>query len=351
MAALQKFLREMSDNFQKIAQGQHLMRAEADAVMEEVLSGHVAEAQLIEFLTAMNAKGPSVEELVGFATAMRRHAAPVFNDKHPRPAGALVDTCGTGGDGAGTFNISTAAAFVVAGAGARVAKHGNRSASSRCGSADVLEALGVNISAPPERAAEAIKKIGIGFLFAPSVHAAMRHAAAARKKLGVRTVFNLLGPLTNPAGATAQVIGVPEKPLTELLACALAALGIERALVVHGADGLDEFSSSAETIVAELRGGEVRSYTVSPEDFGLRRTPREALAGGDAAHNARIIQRVLGRAHSPQRDVVLMNAAAALVVAGHAVDFLDGMQLAARSMDSGAAREKLDALIAFSRQP
>jgi anthranilate phosphoribosyltransferase len=341
----------MSDNFQKIAQGQHLMRAEADAVMEEVLSGHVAEAQLIEFLTAMNAKGPSVEELVGFATAMRRHAAPVFNDKHPRPAGALVDTCGTGGDSAGTFNISTAAAFVVAGAGVRVAKHGNRSASSRCGSADVLEALGVNIAAPPERAAEAIAKIGIGFLFAPTVHAAMKHAAAARKKLGVRTVFNLLGPLTNPAGATAQVIGVPEEPLTELLAGALAALGIERAFVVHGSDGLDELSPAGESYVTEVQRGTVRSFTVSPEEFGLRRAPRETLSGGDAAHNARIIRRVLGREHGPQRDVVLMNAAAALVVAGRAVDFLDGMQLAARSIDSGAAREKLDALIAFSRQP
>jgi anthranilate phosphoribosyltransferase len=339
----------MKAAMQKVSGGIHLTRAEADAFMEEILYGRVDETQLIEFLTAMNAKGPSVEELVGFATAMRRHAAAVFSEKHPRPAGALVDTCGTGGDGAGTFNISTAAAFVVAGAGARVAKHGNRSASSRCGSADVLEALGVNIAAPPERAAEAIAKIGVGFLFAPAVHSAMKHASSARKKLGVRTVFNLLGPLTNPAGATAQVIGVPERPLTELLARALAALGIERALVVHGGDGLDEISLSAETHVTEVRGGEVKSYTVSPEDFGLRRAPLDAVAGGDATHNANIIRRVLGREHGPQRDVVLMNAAAALVVSEHAVDFLDGMHLAARAIDSGTAREKLEALVAFTR--
>lgn len=335
---------------QKIAAGHDLTRLEADAAMEEVLAGRVGDSLLTQFLVVMNEKGPAVDELVGFATAMRRHAAPVFNENHPRPAGALVDTCGTGGDGAGTFNISTAAAFVVAGAGARVAKHGNRSASSRCGSADVLEALGINIAAPPERAAEAIIKIGIGFLFAQMVHAAMKHAANARKQLGVRTVFNLLGPLTNPAGASAQVVGVSHRQQVELLAQALAELGTERALVVHGAGGLDEISLAGETHVAEVRAGQVQFFSLAPEVFGLQRAPLETVAGGDPARNAEIIREVLRGQSGPLRDIVLMNAAAALVVAGHAADFLDGMQLAARAVDSGAARGKLQQLVELTNR-
>ena len=262
----------------------------------------------------------------------------------------LVDTCGTGGDAKGTFNISTAAAFVVAGAGVRVAKHGNRSFSSKCGSADVFEALGVNLDTPPQRIGAAIEQVGIGFLFAPAVHTAMRHATAARRQLGGRTVFNLLGPLTNPAGARAQVLGVFAAALTELLAGALAELGVERAFVVHGADGLDEISLSGETYLAEVRNATVRNCKVAPEDFGLRRAPVEALAGGDAATNAQIISRILNGEPGPPRDIVVANAAAALVAARRATDFNEGARLAAQAIDSGAARAKLDQLIAFMRE-
>jgi anthranilate phosphoribosyltransferase len=332
----------------KISAGNHLTRAEAESAMEEILDGRVEDARLIEFLTAMNAKSPAVDELDGFACAMRRHAAPIFSEEHPRPDGALVDTCGTGGDGAGTFNVSTAAAFVVAGAGVHVAKHGNRSVSSKCGSADVLEALGINVALAPARAGECIGRIGIGFLFAPAVHSAMKHAAHARKQMGVRTVFNLLGPLTNPAGATAQVLGVYDASLTSLLARALAELGTERAFVVHGAGGLDEISLSGETRVAEVLHGKVKEYFVTPKDFGMKPAPPEAIAGGDAAHNAEIIRKVLRGETGPRRNIVLINAAAALVASGAAIDFLDGVQLATRAIDDGSAQEKLDGLALFS---
>ncbi len=326
---------------------ENLTRREAEAAMEELLSGRAGDAQIVSLLAALRAKGETVEELVGFATAMRRHAQPVFNSGR-RPDGRLVDTCGTGGDAKGTFNISTAAAFVVAGAGARVAKHGNRSFSSKCGSADVIEALGVHLDVPPERVGAAIEQVGIGFLFAPKVHTAMRHAAAARRQLGGRTVFNLLGPLTNPAGASVQVLGVFAARLTEPLASALAALGVERAFVVHGADGLDEISLSGETYVAEVRNGKVRSYTVAPEDFGLPRASLEALRGDDAAENACIIRGILSGELGPRRDVVLANAAAALMAVQLAGDLLEGVRIAAASIDSGAARVKLEALIAFT---
>ena len=338
----------LTEAIRKVEAGQNLTRREAEAAMEELLTGRAGDAQIVSLLAALRAKGETVDELVGFATAMRRHAQPVF-DSGRRPDGALVDTCGTGGDAKGTFNVSTAAAFVVAGAGVRVAKHGNRSFSSRCGSADVLEALGVNLEVPPERVGAAIEQVGIGFLFAPAVHTAMKHAAAARRQLGGRTVFNLLGPLTNPAGASAQVLGVPAARLTELLARALAELGVERAFVVHGADGLDEISLSSETHVAEVRHGQVRSYRVAPEDFGLRRAPLETLAGGSATENARIITRVLGGEPGSRRDIVLANAAAALVAAGRAGNFREGARVAAQSIDSGAAREKLEQLIAFTK--
>jgi anthranilate phosphoribosyltransferase len=299
----------------------------------------------------MRAKGETVEELVGFARVMRRHATPV-----PITKGAavldewpLVDTCGTGGDSGGTFNVSTAAAIVVAGAGVRVAKHGNRSISSRCGSADVLEALGVKLDIPAERIGEAIAQIGIGFLFAPVMHTAMKHAMPARREVGGRTVFNLLGPLTNPAGAMAQVVGVPAPPLVEKLGRALAELGAKRAFVVHGVDGLDEISLSDETEVADVQGHSVRRYRISPEDFGVARSPRAPLAGGDAATNAQLIRRILGGEPGPRRDFVCINAAAALVAAGRAADFKEGARLAAEAIDSGGARAKLDALIAFSR--
>lgn len=339
----------LTETIGKLEAGRSLARHEAEAAMEQLLSGRASDAQIVALLAALRAKGETVEELVGFAAAMRRHAQPVF-DPGRRPDGMLVDTCGTGGDAKGTFNISTAAAFVVAGAGVRVAKHGNRSFSSNCGSADVLEALGLPLDVPPGRVGAAIEQVGIGFLFAPAVHTAMRHAAAARRQLGGRTVFNLLGPLTNSVGARAQVLGVFAVRFAESLARALAALGVERAFVVHGADGLDEISLSAETYVAEVREGAVQSYSVIPEDFGLRRAPLETLAGGDAAQNAGIIVRLLEGEPGPRRDIVLANAAAALVAAGRARDFREGARIAAESIAAGAAREKLQALIAFIRE-
>jgi anthranilate phosphoribosyltransferase len=340
---------------EKIIAEKDLTRAEAEAAMQQILCGQASDAQIASFLTALRMKGETVDELVGFATAMRRHATPNFSTLRLAPGEALVDTAGTGGDARGTFNISTAAAFVIAGAGVRVAKHGNRSFSSRCGSADVLEELGVRMDLTPERVVRAIEEIGIGFLYAPAMHTAMRHAMTARRELKVRTVFNLLGPLTNPAGASAQIVGVFDASFTELLAQALGELGARRAFVVHGADGLDEISISDETHIAELRGGTVRSYRLAPEDFGLSRAPLESLRGDDAKHNAQIIKQVLGyrdepHEHGPHRDIVLANSSAALVAAGRAADFLEGVRLAAESIDSGAARERLEALVAFTQQ-
>ena len=330
----------------KVQAGGDLSADEAEKVMDELLEGRLAQEQIVGLLTSLRAKGEAVEELVGFARAMRRRADHRSAQAQIAP---LVDTCGTGGDGGGTFNVSTAAALVVAGAGVRVAKHGNRSFSSRCGSADVLEALGVKIDIPPERALAAIEKVGIGFLFAPSMHTAMRHAAAARREAGGRTVFNLLGPLTNPAGATAQVIGVPAAALVEKLGHALAELGTQHAFVVHGVDGVDEVSLSDETEVAEVRPRSVQRYRVKPRDFGVARARREDLAGGDAAVNAKIIRDVLAGESGPRRDFVCINAAAALVAAGRAADFRKATRLAAKAIDSGLAKAKLEALIEFSR--
>jgi anthranilate phosphoribosyltransferase len=334
---------------ERAVRDEDLDRATADAAMEDILSGRATDAQIASLVTALRIKGETLDEIVGFAAAMRRHATPIFAANRG-PKEMLVDTCGTGGDASGTFNVSTTAAFVVAGAGARVAKHGNRSISSQCGSADVLEALGVNLALEPERIGEAIERVGIGFLFAPRLHAAMKHAMRARQELRLRTIFNLLGPLTNPAGAAAQVLGVYDASYAELMARALGELGSERAFVVHGADGLDEISLSGETHVAELRDAGVRSYTVVPEDFGLRRAPLEAIAGGDVATNARIIRRVLRGELGPHREIVQANAAAALVAAGRAADWLEGVHLAAQAIDSGAARAKLNALVEFSRE-
>jgi anthranilate phosphoribosyltransferase len=334
---------------EKAEAGTHLSLQEAETAMEEILSGRADEDSIVALLAALRAKGETVEELVGFARAMRRHATPIFSDA-TRPHELLVDTAGTGGDASGTFNISTAAAIVAAGAGVRVAKHGNRSISSKCGSADVLEALGISLDASPERVGAAIREIGIGFLFAPALHTAMRHAMPARRRLG-RTAFNLLGPLTNPAGARAQVIGVFSDKWVEKIALALAELGVERAFVVHGAGGLDEISLAGETNVGEVRHDIVRLYEVTPEDFGLKRAPISAISGGDAAYNAGLIRAILAGEPGPRRDIVVANAAAALVAAGRAADFLEGAHLAAESIDSGAARKKLDALIAFTSRP
>jgi len=278
---------------------------------------------------------------------MRRHADPVFSDERLRPA-HLIDTCGTGGDGCDTFNISTAAAIVASAAGARVAKHGNRAASSRCGSADVLEALGARIDIPLHRCGEAIREIGLGFLFAQAAHSATRHATAARKQIGQRTAFNLLGPLTNPAGARSQLVGVYSVEVIDLMAATLAELGSERAFVVHGADGLDEISLSSETYVAELRDGAVKRYTLAPEDFGMSRAPIETLRGGDATENSALIREVLEGQPGPRRDIAIINAAAALVASGIAANFLDGAQLAASAITSGSAQKKLAALVAFT---
>ena len=319
--------------------------------MEEILSGRATDAQIGELLAALRDKGETVEELVGFAAAMRRRAAPVFSTPRAAAQRHLVDTCGTGGDGRCTFNISTCAAFVAAGAGAHVAKHGNRSISSRCGSADVLEALGVRITLPPLRMGEAVERVGIGFFFAPAVHTAMKYAMKARQQLRGRTVFNLLGPLTNPAGTAAQLVGVFDVRVTELVAGTLRELGTERAFVVHGADGLDEISLSGETRVAEVHNGTVRNYTVTPEEFGVSRAPLEAVAGSDAAANARIIRHILAGEGGPARDIVVANASAALVAAGVAADFRGGARCAAEAIDSGAARKKLDDLAAFCSRP
>lgn len=331
-----------------------LSREEARAVMTEVLTGQCTEAQIGALLVALHMKGETVEEIVGFAEAIRAAATPLelhadqVLDASGTGRDALVDTCGTGGDASGTFNISTATAFVVAGAGVRVAKHGNRSVTSKCGSADVMEALGVKIDLPPTRIAACLEEVGMAFLFAPAVHSAMKYVQTARRDLRLRTVFNLLGPLTNPARATCQVVGVYSSDLVEKLAEALSMLGLQRALVVHGSDGLDEITISGPTRIAEVREGQVRTYEVTPEEFGLERAPLTEIFGGDAVLNAKLIRELLEGKKSARRDVVLLNAAAALMAAGKADHLRNAVPLAAKAIDSGAAAAKLDALIKFS---
>ncbi len=333
---------------------QSLSREEAQAVMTEVLTGHCSDAQIAALLVALHMKGETVEEIVGFAEAIRAAAVPLelhadsVLDASGTGRDALIDTCGTGGDTSGTFNISTATAFVVAGAGVRVAKHGNRSVTSKCGSADVMEALGVNIQLPATQIASCLDQVGIAFLFAPALHSAMKHVQTARRELHLRTVFNLLGPLTNPARATCQVVGVYSADLVEKLAEALSMLGLRRALVVHGSDGLDEITITGSTRIAEVREGQVHSYEVTPEEFGLQRTTLDEISGGDAARNATLIREILSGKKSARRNVVLLNAAGALVAAGRADHLRDAVPLAASSIDSGAARAKLQALVAFA---
>jgi anthranilate phosphoribosyltransferase len=331
----------------RVEDGHVFKRAEAEAAMEELITGRFETPEIVRLLAALNRRPVEVQELAGFARVMRRHATRVFAEGEAQPAN-MVDTCGTGGDGANTFNISTAAAIVAAAAGARVAKHGNRAASSRSGSADVLEALGVRIDLPFERYGRAIREIGIGFLFAQAAHSATRHAAPARKQIGVRTVFNLLGPLTNPAGAQSQVLGVFSEDVIDLVAATLAELGVERAFVVHGAGGLDEISLAGETMVAEVRDGAVRRFTVTPEEFGVTRVPLESIRGGTPAENAALIRRIVEGEAGPARDIVVVNAAAALVAAGVAANFREAAGLASFVISSGAASEKLVALAAFT---
>jgi anthranilate phosphoribosyltransferase len=335
--------------------GQSLSREEAHSVMTEVLAGQCSDAQIAALLVALHMKGETVEEIVGFAEAIRAAAVPLelhadsVLDASGTGRDALVDTCGTGGDTSGTFNISTATAFVVAGAGVRVAKHGNRSVTSKCGSADVMEALGVKIQMPTAELAACLEQVGIAFLFAPAMHSAMKHVQTARRELHLRTVFNLLGPLTNPARATCQVVGVYSADLVEKLAEALSMLGLHRALVVHGSDGLDEITITGSTRIAEVRDGQVHSYEVTPEQFGLPRATLDDISGGDATLNATLIRDVLSGKKSARRDVVLLNAAAALVAAGRADHLRDAVPVAAKAIDSGAAQAKLKALIAFAK--
>src|SRR5213083_1386543 len=314
-----------------------LTRIEAAAAMEAIMSGAATNAQIAAFLTALRMKGETVEELIGFAQVMRQKAVRVRTRGTEGSASLtgtdremLIDTCGTGGDASGTFNVSTATAFVVAGAGLKVAKHGNRSSSTLCGSADVVESLGISLELTPAQVGRCIDEIGIGFMYAPLLHTAMKHVMPARREIGVRTVFNLLGPLTNPAGANAQVIGVAAASLTEPLARVLAELGTYRAFVVHGADGLDEISNTGESRVSEVREGVVRTFTVRPEDFGLPRAAITELLGGDREQNAEIIRTILRGEVGARRDIVLMNAAAALVAGSKARDLKEGLELAAR---------------------
>jgi anthranilate phosphoribosyltransferase len=339
---------------------QSLGREEARDVMGEVLAGKCTDAQIAALLMALRMKGETIEEIVGFAEAIRAAAAPLPISRNGTDALAvsgtgrdalaeesLIDTSGTGGDASGTFNISTATALVTAGAGVRVAKHGNRSISSKCGSADVVEALGVNIQLTPEQAAECLREVGICFLYAPNLHPAMKQVQGVRRELRLRTIFNLLGPLTNPARANGQVVGVYSPELVEKLAEALSMLGLRRALVVHGLDGLDEITITDKTRVAEARDGSVRSFEVEPEEFGFARATLDEISGGDAAENAAIIRAVLGGEESPRRSIVLLNAAAALVAAGKAEHIAGAVPLAMKSIDSGAAAGKLAALVRF----
>ncbi len=331
---------------ERITGHEDLTAADAQAAMQTILRGDASAPQIAGFLIALRMKGETVDELVGFARAMREMAVPI---NHGLAGEALLDTCGTGGDGAGTFNISTVAAFVVAGAGVRVAKHGNRSITSKCGgSADLLESLGIDIAFSPDDTARAIREVGIGFLFAPAVHTSMKHAQPVRKDLQLRTVFNLLGPLTNPARATAQVVGAPSAKSARLMAGALAALGLPRGFVVHGFDGLDEITTTGPTLVFEIRNGTVEERTLDTYDFGVRRAAPDKLKGGDSARNAEIANAILAGETGAARDIVLVNAAAGLVAAGKVETFLEGMAVAVVSIDSGAARGKVEALARFT---
>jgi anthranilate phosphoribosyltransferase len=328
---------------EKVVRHEDLTEGEAAAAMHEVMEGRAAPAALAGLLAALAMKGERPHEIVGFARAMRDRAVTLS-----APVDDVFDTCGTGGDRSGTFNVSSTAAVVIAAAGVTVAKHGNRSVSSQCGSADVFEALGVNIAASPAAVERSLREARIAFFFAPTFHPSMRHAAATRKELGIRTAFNLLGPLTNPARASRQIVGVPRPELTELLARALMMLGSQRAWVVHGADGLDEISTTGYTKVSECRGGSVHTFYVHPADFGLAKATPDALKGGDAATNASIVASVIAGATGPARDVVLLNAGAALFVAGRAESVRDGITQAAAAIDRGGAQSTLEAMVRAS---
>jgi anthranilate phosphoribosyltransferase len=333
------------ENLNKIIQRKDLNETEMSQMITEIFSGNITNAQTGAFMAALATKGETFEELAGAAKAMRRKARRIHN-----ASATIVDTCGTGGDSADTFNISTTTAFIVAGCGVTVAKHGNRSVSSQCGSADLLEALGVKIDTDPELVEEAVSEIGIGFLFAPIYHGALRYAAKARKEVGLRSIFNMLGPLTNPAAANCQLLGVFAAELTEMFANALKLLGAKRAFVVHGHDGMDEITVCAPTRISELKDGAIRTYDITPEQFSIKAANSEDLTGGDPELNAQITNKILKGEKGPARDVVLLNAAAALIASGKAEDFNQGIRLAENSIDEGAAVAKLEALIRFTQE-
>jgi anthranilate phosphoribosyltransferase len=335
------------ENIQKLIEGADLTFEESRDAVTAVMSGNATNAQTAALLTALRMKGETVEELIAFASVMREHCEQI----HPHVAGRLVDTCGTGGDKIKTFNISTAAAFVVAGAGVTIAKHGNRSVTSRCGSADVLEKLGLNLNMKPDMVQRTIENIGIGFMFAPAFHPAMKYASAPRKEIGIRTIFNVLGPLTNPASANAQVLGVYDQKLTEPLAYALKRLGCEEALVVHGLDGLDEISTVGKTVISWLKEGEVATMELQPSDFGVRQAQISDIRGTSQDEGAETLFRILA-GHYPMDDakaeIVLVNSAAGLIVGGQADEFIYGMEVGRNSIESGAAYKKLKALVKAS---
>lgn len=333
----------MRELLNRVIAGGDLSTEETAELMRQMMDEELTPVQLAAFLIALRAKGETADELVGFARTMRARARQF--DTHE----ALADTCGTGGDGQGTFNISTAAALIVAACGQPVAKHGNRGASSRCGSADVLEAVGVDVALPPAGVARCIRETGIGFLFAPAFHPAMKFAALPRRELGVRTVFNLLGPLTNPARPSFQLMGVSSHDLLDLMAESLSKLGVEHALVVHSEDGTDEISIGSSTAVREVRAGEVTAYEIVPEDFGVARSRPDSMKGGDPETNARILNAILEGQQGPARDAVVINAAAALYAANRASSFRAGAELAAEALNSGAARTTLERLRTVSQ--
>ena len=332
-------------NLNKIVNGNNLNETEMSQMIIDIFSGSITDAQIGAFMAALSTKGETFEELAGAARAMRRKALRIQVS-----ASDVVDTCGTGGDETQTFNISTTTAFIVAGCGVTVAKHGNRSVSSKCGSADLLEALGVKLDVNPEIVEEAIGEIGIGFLYAPLYHGAMRYAAKARKEVGIRSIFNMLGPLTNPAGANCQLLGVYAPELTEMFAQALRLLGTKRAFVVHGHDGLDEISVCAPTRISELKDDLIQTYDINPEQFFKTKANPQDLAGGTPQENAEITRKILAGETGPKRDVVVLNASAALIAAGKAKDFNEGILMAQKSIDSKKAAAKLENLIEFTRE-
>ena len=344
---------------EKVVKGVNLSEEEMGKAFDEIMSGQAAPSQIAAFIVALRMKGETVEEITGAAKVMREKSVRISvggtlvgadTEESESCEEAIVDTCGTGGSGLNTFNISTASSFVVAGCGVKVAKHGNRSASSQCGSADVLEALGVKLDIGADLTARCIREIGIGFLYAPLFHSAMKYAVVPRREIGIRTIFNILGPLSNPAGATSQVLGIYDSNLTEVLAKVLKNLGLARAFVAAGMDKLDEITITERTKITELVKGRLKTYYISPEKFGMKRATLDDIKGGSAKENAETIRSILKGERSSRRDVVLLNSSAALIAAFRTKDFRSGIKLAEESIDSGRAREKLEQLIRFSNQ-